>query len=147
MLLRFTVLILIVINVGLAHAQNAEWYVNRDREQCKAQASDRYIWILNMTAWRVSYNTCLRERLQRLSHRYRTNSLEAIRLEDECPQYLMNAQPTELSMLGFEIVNSMTAKEMERAPASRNIEHHLQLYYQRTIDSRDRVRELRRLKP
>ncbi|MFL5785794.1 MAG: hypothetical protein ACJ76H_14345 [Bacteriovoracaceae bacterium] len=127
-----------------ASAETAEQYFEHDKSQCQSQASEKHTWVLHPVLWRASYNSCLRERLRVLSSTYTHNALEAVHLESECPQILLNEQPTELSMLGFEIVNHLTPKEMESAIGTNNIEYHLKLYYQRTIAARDRVRDLRR---
>lgn len=142
MILRLLILIL-VSWFGIAEAGNLE----RDKAQCSAAASEQYTWILHMTDWRVAYNTCLRNKLRALSPRYIQASLEAIRLEENCPEYLLNHAPIDLSMLGFEIVNHLTPKEMQNSRTSDTIEYELGLYYQRLNQSTNRVRELRGRQP
>jgi hypothetical protein len=135
---------LLIVMTSFASAETAEQYFQRDKSQCQSQASAKHTWVLHPVLWRASYNSCLRERLQKLAPTYLHNGLEAVHLESECPQVLLNEQPTELSMVGIEIVNHLTPKEMDSAIGTNNIEYHLKLYYQRTLDARDRVRELRR---
>lgn len=96
-----------------------------------------------MTAWRENYNHCLRTKLKALGQRYVNSALEAIRLEDLCPESSLNGTPIDLSMMGLQIVNQMTARDMQKTTTSNNLEQTLELYYERLIQSNARIRQLR----
>lgn len=109
-----------------------------DKARCSRAASQEYTWILSMSDWRMAYNTCLRNRLKALAPEYIRTSLNEMKREADCPEYLQNHTPVEFSMLGFEIVNHLTPKEMQSRRGSDNIEHHLELYYSRLRELRAR---------
>lgn len=143
--MRFIVIVLLLTCVGLAKASDEvlDELVRRDTVACEREASNRYTWIVNMTNWRRAYNHCLRGRLRSLGSRYVPLTLEAIRLEDTCPEFMMNETPVELSMLGIEIAAAYDAREMEKQVTSRRLESTLRLYHERTIQSSRRIRQIR----
>lgn len=144
MLIRFLVLITLLMS-SVVHATDsrATRLMELDKNACSASASRSHTWITNMTAWRESYNHCLRTKLKALGQRYVNSALEAIRLEDLCPESTLNGTPIDLSMMGLQIVNSMTARDMQKRTTSNNLEQTLELYYERLIQSNARIRQLR----
>jgi hypothetical protein len=143
MLIRFAVFILLTMGTALAVDSRAIRLTEIDKNACSAFASKNHTWVMQMTAWRESYNHCLRTKLKALGARYVNSALEAIRLEDLCPESSLNGTPIDLSMMGIHIVNSMTARDLQKSTTSKNLEQTLELYYQRLIQSNARIRELR----
>ena len=129
--------------IGSVEAQSPQTLLERDKAACDAAADKQYIWLFNMENWRAVYNTCLRNKLRALSPKYLATTLEAMKLENDCPEYLQNERPVELSLVGIEIVNKMTPKDLTKSATDDNIEHHLLLYYQRTAESKERIRDIR----
>lgn len=139
-------LVILLTSLGLAHAADprATTLMKRDKASCSSAASDRHTWLLNMTDWREAYNHCLRNKLKALGPRYVRSALEAIRLEDLCPESTLNGAPIDLSMMGIHIANGLSAKEMQKGTTSNTLEQTLELYYDRLIQSNHRIRQLRR---
>jgi hypothetical protein len=114
-----------------------------DKASCSSAASQAHTWLLHMTEWRESYNNCLRGKLKALAPRYIRSSLEAIRLESLCPESTLNGTPIDLSIMGIHIANGLTAREMQKSATSNTLEQTLELYYDKTIKSNLRIRQLR----
>lgn len=145
MVIRFLAILLIIGSLGVAYARTPEQLLERDEAECDQLADRQYIWLFNMENWRTVYNSCMRDKLNALAPVYRRNTLEAMRLESECPEVLLTGAPVEHSEMGIQIVNELTSKELKNAGSDDNIEHHLLLYYQRLAQSQARIREVRRI--
>jgi hypothetical protein len=145
MLIRLALLI-VVTWLGTAHATDprATKLMNIDKAACSEASSAKYTWLIHMTAWRESYNNCMRAKLKALGPKYIRSTLEAIRLESLCPESSLDSAPIDLSMMGIEIANGLTAREMQKSITSNTLEQTLELYYDRIIHSNLRIRELRR---
>jgi len=142
-MIRF--ILLITLLSGVAVAKTPAQLLERDKAECDQKADKQYIWLFNMENWRTVYNSCMREKLNALAPVYRKTSLEAMRLENECPQVLLTGAPVEHSEIGIQIVNELTDKELKRPSADDNIEHHLLLYYQRLGKAQARIREVQKI--
>ncbi len=144
MLIRSAVLVILMLS-SVAHATDprAQRLAEIDAAACSRSASDQYTWIMHMTEWREAYNMCLRGKLKTIGDRYVHSALEAIRLEELCPESSLNGAPIDLSMMGLQIVNQMSARDMQKSTTSNNLEQTIELYYDRLIQSNARIRELR----
>lgn len=146
MFMRLFTAFIILVSVGVSHAEvsRAQKLVERDKYLCNEHADNKVgYWILHMSEWNVAYNTCLQSKLAALEKNYINVSLEAMRLESLCPESTLHGTPADFSMIGLSIAKELSDKEKQKSGATRVLEHTLELYYQRTHDNRERVRELR----
>ncbi len=140
------VVILMLVSVS-THATDPDALrlVERDKARCNEAADERVgMWILNMSEWNENYYNCLLGKLKALEPKYLANALEAQRLEALCPESTLNGPVTELSLMGITLAKQLSERERQKSGASHSIEQTLELYYDRTIQSRNRIRELRR---
>ncbi len=126
-----------------AHAETLDARLVSDKSHCSEAASKKYTWILNMSQWRETYNECLRQRLKGLSPLYVNSTLEALKLESECPPEQSKGPIIEFSMTGFEIAKHLTPRDLQKDMTSINLEETLELYYQRIDQSKKRIKELK----
>ena len=145
--MRFLAVFLNLVSVGVAHAEDsrAKKFLERDKASCNEHADEKVgYWILHMSEWNVAYNTCLQSKLTALEKNYINVSLEALRLESLCPESTLHGPPVDFSVMGITIAKQLSEKEKQKSGATHTLEHTLELYYQRTLDNRERVRELRK---
>ncbi len=144
MLIRLALLSILMMSSVHATDPRAQRLAEIDIEACSRAATHQYTWIMHMSEWRQTYNMCLRRKLKALGDRYTHSALEAIRLEELCPESSLNGAPIDLSMMGLQIANQMTARDMQLGTTSNNLEQTIELYYDRLIQSNSRIKELRR---
>lgn len=143
-------LVLFLSCMSFAHAETpAERKLNSDISSCSDKAGKVAWWLLGVNpTWRMSYNECLRARLNKVAQESNKLALLQLKLEEECFQGGHNVSNAhmDLSMSVVHILNKASDTHMQKQRTSRDIEANLENYYEKIGHSQKQIRKLKHIK-
>lgn len=123
--------------------------LNADISSCSDEAGKVAWWLLGVNpTWRMTYNECLRSRLNKVAQKSNKLALLQLKLEEECFQGYSDGSNAHmnLSMSVVHILNKASDSHMQKQRTSRDIEANLENYYEKIAHSEKQIKKLKKIK-
>ncbi len=144
------ILSLFLLTLSFSTMADIQAKLERDKASCSEDAGKVAWWLLGVNpTWRMSYNECLRSRLNAVAKKSNLLALQQIKLEEECSLNGYNVSTNahmNLSMNVVHILNKASDTHMQKQRTSMDILGNLESYYKKIQESEKEIRKLKKIK-